>query len=364
MRNTALCLIIILLLSCDSLSVNSAENTAPDFPTTVAPASRSENAEVLAAPFELNTAAACLFSQMAYCPQPQEKLDSFLPGWKITWYPASANSNHAWVARNGNQWAVVFRGSLMEVSWHAFDNWINQDLNIITQVKWPFGKSNDARISQGAQNSFNNLLALKDSATGHTLAHYLLENLPGYNSQVLFTGHSLGGSLATVFASYFYHQWTQKKKESFPNTKAILFGSPAPGNESFANEFDQHFPQVTRVETTGDLVARFPCVNRIDDFIKDCAPLPATKQIQVSYRGMEVTLERALEVASLSLSLLEMKNGGRFKAVGGKVSLLKIEPGTAFDQEVTVQSWFSEAGLQHGIAQYAKALKVPVLICP
>lgn len=354
-------LIFMGLIACDSLSFKHAENTQA---ATVegSAANASEARSPAPVPESPDTNTACLFSQMAYCPDPQAKLDSFLPGWKLQWYPGKVNSNHAWAASNGNQWAIVFRGSLMEISWHAFDNWINQDLNIITQVKWPYGPSSSARISQGAQNSLNNLLALKDSTSGQSLTEFLLSKLTTEN-ELLFTGHSLGGSLAIVYAAYLRQHWLEKRKPPFPNSQLICFATPAPGNDAFADEFGQNFKRIVRVESTGDIVARFPCVDRIEGFSKNCAPLAATDQVKVSYQGMNVSLQRALEIAGLSLSLLELKNGGRFKAVGGDPVEVKIKPRSS-NPSTDVQEWFSGAGFQHGIAQYAAALNVPVLVCP
>lgn len=356
MRLTAAVLILIIFFSCDAFPTGNAENTGGIENDAGVPVPEEPEEK----PLDKNMA--CLLAQMAYCSNPQEKLDSFLPGWTIRWYPSVVNSNHAWVASNGRQWAVAFRGSLMEISWHAFDNWINQDLNIVTQVKWPYNEAAGARISQGAQNSLTNLLALRDSSTGLSLTDFLVQQLPG-SSPVLFAGHSLGGTLATVYAPYFAHQWSLQKKDVVPNIRLVSFASPAPGNDVFANTYNRLFPATTRVESGGDIVARFPCISRIDEFAANCAPLPPADQIEVSYQGMSVTLQRALQVASLSLSLLEMKNGGSYQQVGGTAEIVSIPIKGKYTGSPSVEDWFFEAGYQHGIAQYAEALKIPLINC-
>lgn len=340
-------LIITLLLSCGNGRLPVAESTDEKLAAAAA-----------AVDLPLDEKIACLFSQIAYCRNPQEKLDSFLPGWKLAWYPGQINSNHAFVATNGRQWAIAFRGSLMEVSWHAFDNWINQDLNILTQVKWPHSAAGTARISQGMHNSFTNLSQLRDTINNKTLIEFIKTNIRK-DAPILITGHSLGGSMATVYASYLYEQLNSAGNK----IEIISFAAPAPGNEAFADDFDQKFPGAVRIESEGDIVARFPCTEKVTDFAKNCAPLPSADQINVSYQGIRVSLRKALEMCSLAMTLLELKNGSSFKQVAGTGRLIRIKP-IETTNSLSVENWFSAAGYQHGIAQYAAALGIPLINCP
>jgi len=79
---------------------------------------------------------ACILSEIAYCKNPQTELDQYMPGWKIVWEPLTVGGNYAFVATDGNAYALAIRGSLIEFSWDAFNNWIDNDLNIAYQKDW------------------------------------------------------------------------------------------------------------------------------------------------------------------------------------------------------------------------------------
>ncbi|MBK5272188.1 MAG: hypothetical protein JJE22_14355, partial [Bacteroidia bacterium] len=91
---------------------------------------------------------ACLLSQIAYCPDLQKGLDKYMPGWKVVWNPSELGGNHAFVASDGTTYAIAIRGSLIEFSWQAFQNWIYQDLNVTSLQKWEYvNDSSKARIA-------------------------------------------------------------------------------------------------------------------------------------------------------------------------------------------------------------------------
>lgn len=343
MRFIIVLLIVTGLLACGNASRQFAENTV------------GAAAEAELQPLDSRTAV--VLAQLAYCSNPQKQLSALLPGWKVAWYPRAINSNHAFVASNGKQWAISIRGSLMEFSWHAFDNWVNQDLNILTQVDWAYSTENGARISQGMHNSFNNLLQLRDTITNLSLPEFLKKNLKK-TSPLLITGHSLGGSLATVLGSYLHHEW----KPASHAIEIVSFASPAAGNNAFVVDFDNKFPRMTRVEAEGDLVSKFPCSDKIREFAGYCNPLPSADSVSVEYKGVRVSLRRALEMSSLAMSLLEFKNGGGFEQVSGNGKQIKIEA-LPSPTAPTIDQWFLAARYQHGIAQYAKAMGAPVVEC-
>src|SRR5258708_1185060 len=56
---------------------------------------------------------ACIFSEIAYCTDPQKQLDKYAPGWKVAWNPQAVKGNHAFVAANGDTYVIAFRGSLI-----------------------------------------------------------------------------------------------------------------------------------------------------------------------------------------------------------------------------------------------------------
>src|SRR5262245_13311397 len=71
---------------------------------------------------------ACIFSEIAYCDDPQQQLDKYLPGWKVAWNPNAVKGNHAFVAESDDTYVIAFRGSLISFTQDAFYNWIYNDL--------------------------------------------------------------------------------------------------------------------------------------------------------------------------------------------------------------------------------------------
>jgi len=94
---------------------------------------------------------ACLLSQVAYFTRLDSILLQYMPGWFLVWEGKEANGNHAFVASNGRDHALAIRGSLINFSWAAFQNWIYQDLHVTTQEKWPFAPTSlEARVPAGS----------------------------------------------------------------------------------------------------------------------------------------------------------------------------------------------------------------------
>ena len=71
--------------------------------------------------------------------------------------------------------------------------------------------------------------------------------------QIIFTGHSLGGAIATI-SSYYY----AKNKLSKNEPVLITFGQPRIGNENFARTYMKLIPLVFRVARKGDIVTIIP----------------------------------------------------------------------------------------------------------
>lgn len=310
-------------------------------------------------PLHTDSVVACVLSQVVYCNHPQRQLDSFLPGWKMIWNPQPINGNYAFVARKQNTLAIAIRGSLMEFSEGAFQNWVYQDLNALHQTKWTFTQNTGAKISDGAFEGWQNLTRMKDAGTGKTL-ETLLDEAITKGMPVLVTGHSLGGNLATVFASWL--NWNRiKTNQPKPDLSVITFGAPAAGNAAFADDFNQLFPTAQRYENINDMVPKFPSTGGIKQLGSLFADGPTAKDIRVGYKGLTITLSTlfgytgdALRVAGLftGFSDYQQPNGKKFT---GKLSV----PGAAS----TPGNWFAEAGYQHSIQLYAVALGAPVVTC-
>ena len=93
--------------------------------------------------------------------------------------------------------------------------------------------------------------------------------------QVIFTGHSLGGAIATL-ASFYYI----KKYKFTPESILITYGQPKVGSENFAKELTNIMKgQIYRIARPYDIATLFP-IKEVDYFIK-------------TYKFIEIAMEFA-----------------------------------------------------------------------
>ncbi|MCC7401780.1 MAG: lipase family protein [Chitinophagaceae bacterium] len=304
---------------------------------------------------------ACILSEISYCSNPENKLEEYLPGWKIVWKPVAVGGNFAFVASNGSIYAISIRGSLLEFSEAALSNWIYNDLNVAKQIDWNYADSgSNARIAAGAYAGWENMNKLTDSSLGKNLWDFL-KTIPR-DAPVVITGHSLGGNLASVYASYLSWQW---KQEGHPRTKmnVITFAAPAAGNDAFVKNFDNAFPNSLRIENSNDIVPKFPVTERIKGLGNLFSPVPAASSIPVGYKNLTVDLSNIFSIMSTAMNLLRITNGiSPYVQTNGEGMIITI-PLSGKNNSNSATGWFAEAGYQHGMAQYAKAFDAPVIEC-
>lgn len=321
-------------------------------------ATRKQGEQEVETPVVYDEATACLLSQIAYCTNPTQSLEKYLPGWNVAWEASEVNGNHSIVATDGKGYALAIRGSLIDFSWSAFQNWIYQDLNVTTLQNWKFtNDSSKAKVSQGSWDGWQNMLSMKDRSTGQTLLAFL-ETRINTKTPLLITGHSLGGNLATVFGSYAW-QYFRNNGRQRENINIITFAAPAAGNKAFAEDFNKKFPQSLRFENSNDIVPKFPCANKVAALGK----LYNASEIMVGYNSLTVSLSRVFTLLNTALAFLEFTNGNAaYTQTNGEGRVIEI-PLSGANGSADIASWLSEAGFQHGIARYAAALKVPVVAC-
>lgn len=306
-------------------------------------------------------ATACLLAEITYCNNPQGQADKYLPGWKIIWDATALKGNHAFVATDEYNYVIAVRGSLIEFSWDAFENWINQDLNIISQEAWAYSDISGAKVSTGAYRGWKNLIQLKDKKTNKDLLTFLKENTDK-NDPLYITGHSLGGNLATLLAPYLIAEFKQADRVQ-TSMNVITFAAPAAGNEAFADDFDKKFPQAVRIENEGDIVPKFPCTSSITGLGKLYSDSLSANNISVGYQHLSVSLATALKMISTGITVSEYTNGfSHFKQTSGKGIPITVGL-SGKNNSNDISSWLAEAGYHHGIAQYATALGAPVIKC-
>lgn len=314
----------------------------------------------IAKPVFTDTTAA-VFSEITYCPDPQRQLDKYLPGWKVAWNPLAVGGNYAFVATDGSRYVLAIRGSLLSFTEDAFNNWIYHDLNVATQNNWPYSGNAKARISQGTYIGWQNIEKMKDMETGKPLRDFLVENVENKKPLIL-TGHSLGGNLAIVYASYI---WSQFNESGHPknNINVITFAAPAAGNKSFADDFDKKFPDAVRIENSNDIVAKFPCTDKLKNIGSLFTDGPAASSVTIGYENINTKLSNAFNMISTGLTLLELSTGfSGYSHTCGNGKQIRIEL-SGKNKANTAADWFAEAGYQHSMERYAAALGAPVIHC-
>lgn len=310
----------------------------------------------------ISSVQACVLSELSYCKEPQKEIEQYMTGWKIVWDPLPVGGNYAFVATDGNAYALAIRGSLIQFSWDAFDNWIYNDLNIAYQKDWPYSNNvPGARVSQGTYTGWENLNRMADRKTRKTLWSFLQANV-GDKKPLTITGHSLGGNLASVYASYL---WKKFKDNGHPkdNIDVISFAAPAAGNEAFADDFNAKFPNSLRIENIHDIVPKFPVSGKVSDLGSLYSSTPSASEIMVGYKNASVKLSSVFITMGAALDLLRITNGiSPYVQTNGLGDLITIRL-SGKNSKNEIMDWFAEAAYQHSMECYAQQMGAPVIKC-
>ena len=177
--------------------------------------------------------------------------------WTTVWGPAvfqydnsgvSDNAMYAAYNATANCYVVCVAATNMNSKYD-----INElDLNVRTMVPFPMGitpahsrnpaTQNFGNVSAGAALDVTNLLNMQDPTTHDSLQTFLnstAKSNPG--ATLIFTGHSLGGSLSPTLATWLY--------PSVPAGWSAIYvvptAGPATGDQGFCNNFAEVFPPCT-----------------------------------------------------------------------------------------------------------------------
>ena len=148
-----------------------------------------------------------------------------------------------------NVYAVIFRGAVFKPAL-PFLVQLYEDLKLGHQESLPYSRLGKAKVALGILDIIQDLSL---STYGGRTLQQVLNNLP-VRTKVYMTGHSLGGSLATVYAAKFACV-NSAELDIIPYT----FGAPAIGNDSFADLFDHNnvnslFNEASRCINTRDIM--------------------------------------------------------------------------------------------------------------
>ncbi len=237
-------------------------------------------------------------NQLIYKDSTQAAIAKYAPDYEAVFIPTGIGGNYAIIAKKktAEQYALVIRGSVIEFSNEGFQNFILQDFNIFTIKKWDYADTaKEAYISKGAYIGFQNLMQLKDKASGLSLKDYIEKHIPA-TASVVITGHSLGGNLAYPLAGYL------KKQLPKARLQLITFGAPAVGNAEFVADMEAKYPDAERYVTRRDIATVFP----------------DTKQISSIARM--IGLDSVLKLGSVSINNIDTElNGGTLLDIAGEI---------------------------------------------
>lgn len=160
--------------------------------------------------------------------------------WELAWGPGLTHANMAFAAREKatGQVAVVVRGS----DFAFVVDWI-EDFDVLTLVPFPYVPAPDARIAKGTSLAMQDVLSMTGPVfvpdappvLDQGLLQFLLleATRQGGSQSVAFTGHSLGGAVASVLAPWGVA--TSKGWSGPPlQVRCCTFAAPSAGNGVFA----------------------------------------------------------------------------------------------------------------------------------
>ncbi len=296
-------------------------------------------------------------NQLIYKDSIEKKLPLLNNNYNIVWEPKPVNGNYAIVVKNNitNQYCLVIRGSLIEFSKEGFNNWILQDFNVFNFQPWKYTDTvTKAFVSNGSFVGFNNLLQLKDVKTNSNLEEFLVKNISD-KSSLIITGHSLGGNLAQIYASYLWGKLSNNQKA---HSNIITFGATAVGNAAFAKDIEEKFPLGERYEIDKDIAPKFPSMDKLSSI---SSLLGLDSALGLSNISSEKNiLTKAFDLISAGAKELKLLNAeNTFAQTTKHQRLLKTienEPASKINKDII--ALFDEGYKNHRIDKYAELLGV------
>jgi predicted lipase len=250
----------------------------------------------------------------------------------------------------GNNYALVFRGSILTNDLDFLVDWIEEDFNVLARVSWPYASTSGARISKGVDKAFKVIMGMTDAqGSGLSIGEYLLKNTVGNGKRLIITGHSLGGNIANVYASYYVQ--TLPKGISSDNVSLYTFAAPAAGNPAFAKDLDTKLPAAWHYHNDNDIIPNFAVPDRIAFTGSLYSPQPAAAKITTTYKGKTVSLQKLFPLLAALFTLDD------YQQPANNYTFFKTQLNTNHEAN-TLKGWLGQAGAQHQITNYAEYLGV------
>ncbi|NET06809.1 MAG: hypothetical protein F6K16_19325 [Symploca sp. SIO2B6] len=185
----------------------------------------------------------------------------YIGEWDVVWGPvvykaplAKVATNSMYVARNSNQYVVAIAGTNPS----SFYDWLVEDANVKIQVSWPYGNPGvpHAKISKGTHTGLQHLQN-KMHSSGKTLLQFLGDAMKNSSSEteIIFTGHSLGGALSPTLALAVLDQEDLWSNGNSFKISVYPSAGPTPGNKDFSIYYGNRLgDSTTRIWNTMDVV--------------------------------------------------------------------------------------------------------------
>jgi len=304
----------------------------------------------------------CSFSYMDSSPLPGETIaaqearmradidaalaESDYAGWHVVWGPGLSDDrgNMLYVVgqSDSNQYALAIRGT----EWEFWLNWIEDFASVLPLVPYtdvlPSVPAGAPQIAVGTNIGLQLLLGIQaDTLDGQHVDVATFLGQAGVDAEILVTGHSLGGCLASVLAPSLAF-----RMGSANNLKVYTFAAPSAGNRDFADYYNRLFTDRS-----------YRVYNDIDIVPMSWATLPNIGEL---YAPAPECSERIKQLIARVESRVQAEyvQPGVDHTLAGRIArplAVRLTPDRAS------LMFFYEVGQQHATATYMQLLKAPVV---
>ncbi|SHL38346.1 Lipase (class 3) [Chitinophaga jiangningensis] len=287
--------------------------------------------------------------------------------WEMAWVSGKPKDpNYFFVAENKARktLALIIRGSVIckgvFTQWDMFMDWVLEDLND-ELVYWPFYQKGIELpldelpcIGAGAYIAFTEMMKARNKLnlqTDQPLLKFLQDKTANNANELIIAGHSLGGNLAKVYASYYLEMLNDRRKTTDKVT-LCTFAAPASGNRHFGNDLDKKIQLQRHYQNNLDVVPHFPTVDGIEAVSKFYHPSPVAAKIQVGTKpnGQPLSLFELLQGLKIGFSKMDYQQPKSDYLMAFDAPLISGED----FRDNTKEAWQKQAGAQHQIGVYAK----------
>jgi hypothetical protein len=274
---------------------------------------------------------------------------------KLFWLGISPDlANLLYVAQDDrapSRYALVSRGT----DWNFLTNWVD-DFDVLHTHGWPSASPPNPSIlvAQGSWDGLQALLTMTSQPGGVTLGAVLHQISAGAGLDLLITGHSLGGALATILGLYLADTvdgWGAAA--AWVSMKSYTFASPTTGNQAYADYYNG------RSGLTNVSWQAFRVFNE-----QDMVPFAYADVEGIADSGIPLAPFLFLEVAAMAalVQTILNDNGVRYVQVGNAQPLSNNPPRTAQPQcanpATTLDDFACWVGYEHSALTYIRLLGV------